>query len=186
MSEPSPSPHRRRTAGMTVFRMVVCAMLGALMFGTTFVLQTIPNVHLLGLFIVALTVVYRQWALCPIYIFVFLHGLQWGFSPSWVPYLYVWTILWGVVMLLPRHMPRPVAAAVYAAVSGLHGLLFGVLYAPAQALLFGLDLEGTVAWILSGLPYDAIHGVSNLCFGTLILPLVGLLRKLDKTVRKVG
>ncbi len=175
---------RRKHAGLTVFEMVIFAMLGAMMFATTYVLQAFPNIHLLGLFIVALTVVYRWRALYPLYVFVCLHGIYLGFTPSWVPYLYIWTVLWGAVMLLPKSMPPPVAAAVYPLVSGLHGCLFGILYAPAQALLFGLDFEGMLAWIAVGVPYDITHGISNLCSGVLILPLVTLLRRLDKNLKK--
>ncbi len=182
------TPHsrrtRRQTVGLTVAELVIFAMLGAVMFATTYVLQGLRNIHLLGLFIVAFTVVYRWRALYPIYVFVFLYGLLWGFGPSWVPYLYIWTVLWGVVMLLPKRMPPAVAAVVYTAVSGLHGFAFGLLYAPAQALLFGYDWDRTLTWIAVGIPSDIVHGVSNLCSGVLILPLVVLLRKLDKTVKK--
>ncbi len=188
MSTPAPkdtAPRKRRQSpGLTVSELVIFAMLGAMMYGTTYVLQGIKNVHLLGLFIVTLTVVYRWKALYPIYVFVFLNGLQWGFSLSWLPYLYIWTVLWGAVMLLPRRMPTPVAAIIYPAVSALHGFLFGVLYAPAQALLFGLDFQGLLAWIVVGLESDVIHGISNLCSGTLILPLIALIRRLDKGLKK--
>ncbi len=177
-------PNPRRKIGLTIAEMVIFAMLGAMMFGTTYVMQNLPNIHLLGLFIVTLTVVYRWRALYPIYVFVFLYGLFWGFPLSWIPYLYIWTILWGVVMLLPKSMPPPVAAAVYTAVSALHGFSFGILYAPAQALLFRLDFEQTLTWIATGFPYDVIHGIGNLCTGVLILPLVTLLKRLDRTVRR--
>ena len=46
-------------------------------------------------------------------------------------------------------MPKAMAPIVYAAVCGLHGLLYGVLYAPAQALMYGLSFEATLAWIAS-------------------------------------
>ena len=80
-------------------------------------------------------------------------------------------------MLLPRNMPKKVAAVVYPVVCGLHGILYGVLYAPAQALLFGLTFKGAVAWVVAGLPFDALHGVGNLLSGVLILPLAELLKK---------
>ncbi len=178
-----PSPPRRtkvREAGLTIFELVILSMFGAMMFGTTYVMQVLPNIHLLGLFIVTLTVVFRWKALYPIYIFVFLNGFQWGFPPSWVPYLYIWTVLWGVVMLLPKKMPPTVAAVVFPTVSALHGFAFGTLYAPAQALLFGYSREQTITWIVTGfLTADIIHGVSNLCSGLLILPLVALIRRLN-------
>ncbi len=182
-TETSPAKRRRRTVGLSIAEMVIFAMLGAVMFATTYVMQSLPNIHLLGLFIVTFTVVYRWRAIYPIYVFVFLYGLYFGFTPSWIPYLYIWTVLWGVVMLLPKNMPPAVAAVVYTMVSGLHGFGFGILYAPAQALLFGLDFEQTVAWVIVGFPYDIPHGIGNLCSGVLILPLAALLRRLDKHIK---
>ena len=128
-----------------------------------------------------LTVVYRSRALIPIYIYVILNGLYSGFNLWWMPYLYIWLFLWGGFMLLPRRMPRKVAVPVYMVVCGLFGLAFGTLYAPFQALAFGLDLRGTLAWIVAGLPFDAIHAVGNLAGGSLILPLAELLRRLERT-----
>jgi len=99
--------------------------------------------------------------------------------------LYVWTVLWGVVMLLPKNLPQKSIPIVYAIVCSLHGFLYGTLYAPAQALMFGLDFKGMVTWIIAGLPYDAIHGVSNLICGfVLILPIISVLKIAEKTARK--
>lgn len=61
-------------------------------------------------------------------------------------------------------------------------ILFGTLYAPAQAILFGLSFKGMIAWIIAGLPWDFVHGVSNFFCGILIVPIVTLLRKLEKQV----
>jgi len=158
-------------------------MLGALMYASKIIMEVLPNIHLLGTLICAITVVYRVKALYPIYIFVFITGLYGGFSPWWIPYLYVWTVLWGAVMLLPKQMPKKIAPFVYMAVCSLHGFLFGVIYAPAQALLFGLDFKGMLAWIAAGLPFDMIHGISNFFVGILICPLVSLLRKAEKIAK---
>ena len=152
-------------------------MFGTLMFCSKILMEALPNIHLVGMFIVLFTVVFRAKALIPIYIYVVLVGVYGGFSPWWVPNLYIWTVLWGVTMLLPRNMPKKVAAVVYPVVCALHGLLYGVLYAPAQALLFGLTFKGAVAWVVAGLPFDAMHGLGNLLSGVLILPLAELLKK---------
>jgi energy-coupling factor transport system substrate-specific component len=56
------------------------------------------------------------------------------------------------------------------------------LYAPAQALLYGLNFQQTIAWIITGLPWDCIHAIGNLASGILILPLVQVLRRLEQTV----
>lgn len=83
-------------------------------------------------------------------------------------------------MLLPKKLPPGAALLMYSAVCGLHGLLFGVLYAPVQALFFGYNFKQTLAWIASGLPFDILHAVGNFAAGFLIMPLLKLIRKLDK------
>ena len=160
--------------------MVILAMLGALMFSTKMLMELIPNVHLLGTLIMASTVVFRKKALWSIYIYVFLDGLIHGFDLWWFPYLYIWAILWGVTMLLPKKMPYAVCAVVYPLVCSLHGFLFGILYAPAQMLMFSLTPAETLTWIAAGALFDVTHGVSNFFMGLLILPLVTLMRFLLK------
>lgn len=164
------------TMRLTTREITVFAMLGAVMYASKLLMELIPNVHLLGVFVVAFTVVYRKKALYPIYIYVLLNGMFCGFAAWWVPYLYVWTVLWGAVMLLPQKMPKALRPVVYMAVCSAHGFLFGTLYAPAQALLYGLSFEGMVGWILAGLPWDCIHGVSNFFCGILIVPVISVLR----------
>lgn len=165
---------------ISIREIVLFALFGDLMFLSDLLMEMLPNVHLVGVLTVVTTLVWREWALIPIYIYVFLNGLFAGFSLWWVPYLYIWALLWGVTMLLPKKMPRRVAAVVYPIVCALHGLLFGILYAPAQALFFGMTLEETLLWIATGAPFDIIHGVSNFAMGLLVLPLSELITKLMK------
>lgn len=154
-------------------------MLGAIMFAGDIALEMLPNIHLVGVLTVAYTVVYRWRALFPIYLYVLISGLFAGFSFWWIPYLYIWTILFFAAMLIPRRMPMWLKCAVYPLITGIHGLSFGILYAPMQALFFGLDLEGMMAWIVAGSTFDIIHGVGNFCLGFLILPISELLFKLS-------
>lgn len=169
--------HRR------IYEMCIFAMLGTVMFCSKILLEFLPNIHLLGMLTMVYTLVYRAKALIPIYIYVLLNGLYAGFNLWWMPYLYIWTILWGITMLLPKRMPKEIALVVCPAVCALHGLLFGALYAPAQALMFGLDFRQTVAWIITGFPYDAIHMAGNLVAGLLIVPMSELLKKLSNGVK---
>lgn len=155
-------------------------MLGALLFASKVIMEALPNVHLLGVFIIAITVVYRFKALYPLYIYVFLNGLLSGFATWWLPYLYIWTILWGATMLLPKKLPKKLCPLIYMSLCALHGFAFGILYAPAQALLFGLDFRGMLTWIVAGLPFDLVHGVSNFLCGLLICPMIALLRRIDR------
>lgn len=169
---------------ISVKEIAVFGMLGALMYASKVIMEVIPNVHFLGTIIMAMTVVYRKKALYPIYIFVFLTGLLNGFGTWWIPYLYIWAVLWGVTMLLPKNMSRKKSVIVYCIVCSLHGFLYGTLYAPFQAIMYSLNLKGTIAWIVAGLPYDAIHGVGNLLCGILIVPLAELLSIAEKAVKK--
>ena len=153
-------------------------MIGALMFSSKLLMELLPNIHLLGMFTMVCAIVFRTRGLIPIYIYVFLNGLYSGFSAWWIPYLYIWTILWGATMLLPKNMPRIAKCIVYPIMCGLHGFAFGTLYSPAQALVFGFNFEQTLVWIASGLPWDALHGVGNIVAGLLVLPISELLKKL--------
>ena len=155
-------------------------MYAALMFTSKKLMEFLPNVHLLGTLIMVATIAWRGKALIPIYVYVFLDGFFSGFSPWWYPYLYLWAVLWGMTMLLPKRMSKKVATVVYPLVCALHGLLFGILYAPAQALLFGLNYEGMIAWIVAGIPFDILHAVSNFAVGLLVLPLSQTIQMLEK------
>lgn len=154
------------------------------MYVSKLLMEGFPNVHLLGAFIVALTVVYRQKALYPIYVFILLVGLLNGFSVWWIPYLYIWAVLWLFTMLIPRRWPKKVRYVLYPIVSSLHGFLYGTLYAPAQAILFHYSFSTTIKWIIAGLPYDAIHGVGNLICGIIfIAPLILIYQKIPQTIQ---
>ena len=165
---------------LTVREVAVFGMLGALMYAAKLALEFLPNVHLLGTFTMALTLTYRKKALYPIYTYVFINGLFAGFAAWWVPYLYLWTILWAATMALPQNLSKKVQPLAYMIVCSAHGFLYGTLYAPAQALMFGLDLKSTIAWIIAGLPWDFVHGVSNFFTGTLVLPLVSALKQAER------
>lgn len=63
-----------------------------------------------------------------------------------------------------------------------HGFLYGTLYAPAQALLYGLSFRKMIAWIIAGLPFDCIHGISNFFCGILILPVISTLKLAERNM----
>jgi len=160
--------------------LVIFAMLGALMFGSKQALEFLPNVELVSTLTMVYTLVYRRQALIPIYLFVFLEGALWGFSTWWIPYLYLWLILWGMTMLLPQLMPLWLRVPVCAGVCGLFGLAYGTLYAPFQCYAFlGGDWKRTLTWIAVGFPWDVTHAIGNLALGTLIVPLTALLQRLE-------
>jgi len=79
-------------------------------------------------------------------------------------------------MFVPENSP----VYLYMIVCSLHGFLYGTLYAPVQAVIYGYDFKATIAWIIAGLPFDAIHGTSNFICGLIIVPLSKLLVKLNQ------
>ena len=165
---------------MTAREICIFAMLAALMFVSKKAMEALPNIHLVGMLTIVYTLCYRVKALIPIYVYVFLDGLFAGFSPWWIPYLYIWTLLWGAAMLVPRRTPRIVKAVILPLLCALHGLFFGVLYAPVQAILFQLTFEEMLVWIAAGASFDIIHAIGNFCVGLLILPMSELLMRLSK------
>lgn len=174
------SPAQKDKPFLTPVEIVTFGILGALMYCSKIIMEWAPNIHLLGMFTMTFTVAYRTKGLIPIYVYVFLNGFFSGFAVWWVPYLYIWTVLWGVTMLLPKKISFKASLVLYPVLCAFHGLLFGTLYAPVQALFFGYNFEQTLAWIAAGFPWDIAHCVGNFAAGFLIAPLVKLIRKLDK------
>lgn len=170
----------QKKKALSVREITLYSMLGTLIFCTQVALEALPNVHLTGMFVILYTVVFRKKALIPIYLYVLLIGVRWGFGISWIPYLYLWLLLWGAVMLLPKKMPKKAAIPAFCLLGFLHGILFGILYAPAQALLFGLSFKQTLLWIASGFVFDLVHGLSNFVICALVYPLSLMLEKLKK------
>ncbi len=165
---------------ITVKEMAVFSMLGAIMYVSKLLMDFLPNIHLLGTLVIAFTVVYGKKALYPIYVFVLITGMLNGFATWWLPYLYIWTVLWGAVMLVPKRHPL-----IYMLLGAAHGFLYGILYAPVQALVFGLNFEKTLAWIATGLPWDFTHGVSNFFCALLVVPIVKILYLAEKYSEKL-
>lgn len=170
----------KKSSRTSVRELTIFAMLGTLMFCGDVAMNWAMNVHFVGSLLVAYTVVYRSRALIPFYIYAILIGFYEGFGIWWIPYLYIWLPLWGVVMLLPRRMPKAIAVPVYMVVAALHGLCFGTLYAPFWALIQGLDMNGILLWITYGFPADLLHAASNFAGGALVIPLVELLQRLER------
>ena len=172
-------------------QLILFAMYGAMMFISKLMMEGIPNIHPLTMFIMTFSIVYGLKALIPVYIYVFLNGLFAGFDMWWFPYLYIWAlqciitcfIKFMITRFLPEKAKLPVSAVVYPVTAALLGLTFGVLYAPAQAVMMGFNFSMTIKWIITGLYFDALHCAGNFCIGLLILPMSQLLRKLHEATR---
>ncbi len=168
--------------GRMLFQTVLFASFGTVMYVSDLLMDALPNIHLIGMFIITFTAVYRIKALIPIYVYVGLHLFFSGFAAWSVPYLYVWTVLWGMAMLIPRQLKTKIAMPVYMVVGGLHGLMFGTLWLPSQIVMFGLDWDVLLPWMAANLPFDSMHCMGNIFTCSLCVPLIRVLRKMPGAV----
>jgi hypothetical protein len=65
-------------------------------------------------------------------------------------------------------------------VCALHGLCFGILYAPFEALVYNLGFQGMLVWIAKGFGFDFIHFCGNIATGLFIMPVSDLLLRLTR------
>jgi len=164
----------------SVKEIAIFAVMAALMYASKLAMDFLPNIHLIGVFTIALTDVYRKKALYPIYTFVFLTGLFSGFSTWWLPYLYIWLVLWAMAMLVPKNTKQKHKALIYMIICALHGFLYGILYAPVHMFIYGMSFDAIVAWVVVGFPWDFVHGVSNFFCAMLVMPIAKALRLGEK------
>lgn len=161
-----------------LFNLILLVIFGVIMFISKMIMEFLPNIHAVAMFIAVFTLVYRHKTLISIYVYVFLIGFIYGFSTWWYPYIYIWTVLWALLMLIPKKLSIKWRVILSGIICALHGLAYGTLYAPFQAFVFGLSFEGMIAWIIAGLPFDIIHMIGNIVMSTLIYPLYKVLTKL--------
>ena len=140
---------------LTVKELVLIALLSALLLVAQVGLAFLPNIEVVSLLIILYTLFFKKKTLYIIYIFALLEGLIYGFGIWWIMYLYVWTILWGITMLL-KEEKSPV---IWAFISGFFGLLFGTLCSVPYFITGGVGMG--ISWIASGLLMDIIHGIGN-------------------------
>lgn len=161
----------------------VLSLFAALMVISDQLMNALPNVHLLAMFIILLTRFYRVKALYPIYVFVLIDGLLEGFFLStWVMYSYIWLILWVWVMLLPKNLSPKAEWIVYPLLGALHGITFGLFGSPASYFLFfsseTWSLRHYGQYLLAGLPFDALHMAGNFAACLLVVPLLRFMERL--------
>jgi len=154
---------RKKTYHFTAKRACYIAAMTAILITCKEAISSLPNVELVTLLVCLFRVHFGVDTLFVIYIFAVVEGLIYGFHPLWwIPYLYVWTILWAVSHLLKKE-DSPLA---WAAMMGIYGLLFGAL---CTLPYFAVgDGAGGLAYFLSGLSFDLIHCVANFCVGLVL------------------
>lgn len=168
-----------KNSKLTIREMVLFGVLGALTFALQVVMGFLPNIEPVSLLVMLFAVVFGWKALYPVYIFVVMEILFYGFSLWNVYYLYVWTIL-AVAAILLRKMEHPVA---WALLSAVFGLLFGALCGIVDVFIGGFSYAAA-KWV-SGIPFDIAHCVGNFVIAlVLFVPLRKLLTKLYGAMSK--
>ena len=140
---------------LTVKELVLIALLSALLIVAQVGLAFLPNIEVVSILIILYTLFFKKKTLYVIYIFALLQGLIYGFGIWWIMYLYVWTILWGITLLL-KEEKNPI---IWAFISGFFGLFFGTLCSVPYFISGGVGMG--LSWIASGLMMDIIHGIGN-------------------------
>ncbi|QBE95813.1 hypothetical protein PMF13cell1_01337 [Blautia producta] len=155
--------------------LVIMAMLTAILFLGQVCMAFLPNIEVVTLLVILYTQVYRKKVFFIIYAFALLEGVFYGFGLWWFNYLYVWSILALIVLLVRSESPL-----VWSMISGAYGLAFGFLCALPYFVSGGVG--GGLAYWISGLHFDVLHCVGNVVV-CLVLnkPLYYILKKLENS-----
>lgn len=133
--------------------MALCA---ALMVVGQVALAVLPNIELVSFFVLIFTLKLRYKALLPIYVFVLIEGVIYGFGLWFLNYSYVWTVLWALVMFLPKVD----SAVYYAVISAVFGLFFGALCSLPYFFIGGPSMA--LSYFVAGVRFDLLHAGGNL------------------------
>ena len=139
-----------------VIELVWLALLGALLVIVQVALAFLPNIELVSLLVYVYAKLYGKKALVPVYLFALLEGIIYGFTIWWVTYLYVWTIL-VFISILVKHEESMIICAI---VISLFGLSFGLLCSIPTFLIAGPGAG--ISFFVAGIPFDMAHFAGNL------------------------
>ena len=154
-------------------------MLAALTFALQVVMGPLPNIEPVSLLVILFAVTFGWKSLYVIYTFVTMEILYYGLSTWCIYYLYVWTVL-ALVAILLRRVKEP---ALWAVISGAYGLLFGALCAVADVFMGGVGFAVS-KWV-SGVWFDILHCVGNFVIALVLFkPLHNLLSRLYQRMRR--
>ncbi|MBE6947147.1 MAG: hypothetical protein E7454_02700 [Ruminococcaceae bacterium] len=162
---------------LTIKEIVLFGVLGALTFALQVVMGPLPNIEPVSLLVMLFAVVFGWKCLYPIYIFVGMEILFYGFGLWNINYLYIWLIL-ALVSIALRSMTHFIGWAI---LSAFFGLLFGAFCAPVDVFIGGFSYAVT-KWI-SGISFDLMHCGGNFVIALLLfVPLRKLLTGLYQKI----
>ncbi|MDR1631053.1 MAG: hypothetical protein LBS36_12710 [Oscillospiraceae bacterium] len=169
-------PTKTRTA---VLDIVLFGLFTAILFAVQVGLAFLPNIELVTPLLIVFTLVLGKKVFAPLYAFVVLEGIFYGFHIWWIAYLYVWAVLVMITLLLKKLD----SAFLFAVTAAIFGLLFGTMTSLPYLFIGGWEMFVTT--VVAGLSFDLVHCAGNFAL-TLILyrPLKLLLSKLYKTPQR--
>ena len=152
---------------------VLFGVLGALTFAAKYAMSFLPNIEPVSLMVMLFVVVFgRKWVY-PVYLYIAMEILFYGFSLWNINYLYIWAVL-ALAAGCMKKMQHPLGWAI---LSGAFGLLFGALCGIVDIFIGGFGYALT-KWI-SGIPFDIAHCAGNFVIALLLfVPMRRLLEKL--------
>ncbi len=171
---------KTKTSKISTKELVTLAFLGAILLAAQVAMAPFPNIEVVSLLIYIYTQVYKKKVFFIIYMFVILEGCIYGFGLWWFGYLYVWSVLAAIVLLLKeeRHQKSALLSCV---VLGAYGLAYGFLFAIPYFIVSGAS-AGVAYWV-AGIPFDLMHCAGNAASALLLYrPLRELLGRLQNTV----
>lgn len=111
---------------MPVKKLTRIAFLAALLYVSKAVLEFLPNVELVSLFIILYTLVFGKETLLAVLVFNLFEVIQWGFGLWTISYLYTWPLLCLLTLGVKRWFHEEFI--LWAIFSGCFGLVFGALF----------------------------------------------------------
>lgn len=159
-------------------RVAILGLLGAILVVAQVSLSFLPNIELVSLLLVVMTLCIGKYVWAPLLVFILVEALIYGMSMWVVNYLYVWPLLCSVAYLLRRQR----APLFWALVNGAFGLCFGALCA-LPYLLIGGHSSAFAYWV-SGLYFDLLHCAGN--FGVALLLFKPLLQLAERLLHGFG
>lgn len=157
---------------LSVREMTLLALFAALMIALQVAMASLPNIELVTLLIILVTVHLGWKAMFSVAVFVLVEGLIYGFNMWFVNYLYVWPILTILVMVLRNQS----SVLLWTIIAGLYGLLFGTLCSIPYFITGGW--AAGISYIVAGLTFDLAH-----CAGNVVSVLV-LFTPLNKILQR--
>lgn len=160
---------------MRIKDIALIGIMSAILVAVQVTLGFLPNIELVSLLIIIYTLVFGKKTLYIIYVFVALEGIIYGISLWWINYLYIWTVLFTIVILLRKQQ----STYFWAIISGFYGLTFGALCSIPNLFISGIGTA--VSYWISGIPFDIFHAVGNFVVALLLFhPLYQVLNIINK------